>query len=97
MRSDEVGAAWGVLSPVLDEMNKKNIGTEVYDLGSRGPDKAIYLWAKHGVQWLDEWNEVSLSWMFVLCIPLCLILQVYDKKVVKKNEKKRLPTYLWKM
>lgn len=54
MRSDEVGAAWSVLSPVLDEMNKKNIGTEVYDLGSRGPDKAIYLWAKHGVQWLDE-------------------------------------------
>lgn len=54
MRSDEVAAAWSVLSPVLDEMSKKNLGTEVYDLGSRGPDKAIYLWAKHGVQWLDE-------------------------------------------
>lgn len=54
MRSDEVAAAWNILSPVLQEMGQKNIAQEFYDLGSSGPDKAIYLWAKHGVQWLDD-------------------------------------------
>lgn len=54
MRSDEVAAAWNILSPVLRAMATNNVSTELYELGSRGPDKAIYLWAKHGVQWLDE-------------------------------------------
>ncbi|CAI9101346.1 OLC1v1038647C1 [Oldenlandia corymbosa var. corymbosa] len=54
MRSDEVSAAWNILSPVLTEMGKNNIASEVYEIGGRGPDKAVYLWAKHGVQWLDD-------------------------------------------
>ncbi|KAL2477814.1 Glucose-6-phosphate 1-dehydrogenase 4 [Forsythia ovata] len=54
MRSDEVSAAWNVLSPVLHELDNENIVPEQYDLGGRGPDKAVYLWAKHGVRWLDD-------------------------------------------
>lgn len=54
MRSDEVSAAWNILSPVLQEMGKNNIPLEPYEMGSRGPDKTIYLWAKHRVQWVDD-------------------------------------------
>lgn len=53
MRSDEVSAAWHILSPILHEIDKKNIAPEPYDLGGRGPVKASDLWAKHGVQWVD--------------------------------------------
>ncbi|KAI3448454.1 hypothetical protein Pfo_005119 [Paulownia fortunei] len=54
MRSDEVTAAWNVLSPILHELDKNKLVPEQYDLGGRGPDKAIYIWAKHGVQWMDD-------------------------------------------
>ncbi|CAI9770209.1 unnamed protein product [Fraxinus pennsylvanica] len=54
MRSDEVAAAWNVLSPVLHELDNENLVPEQYELGGRGPDNAIYLWAKHGVRWLDD-------------------------------------------
>ncbi|CAA3026579.1 glucose-6-phosphate 1-dehydrogenase 4, chloroplastic isoform X1 [Olea europaea subsp. europaea] len=54
MRSDEVAAAWNVLSPVLHELDNENLVPEQYELGGRGPDEAIYLWAKHGVRWLDD-------------------------------------------
>lgn len=54
MRSDEVAAAWNVLSPVLHELDNENLVPEPYELGGRGPDEAIYLWAKHGVRWLDD-------------------------------------------
>ncbi|CDP15216.1 unnamed protein product [Coffea canephora] len=54
MRSDEVSAVWNILSPVLQEMGKNNIPLELYEMGSRGPDKTIYLWAKHRVQWADD-------------------------------------------
>lgn len=54
MRSDEVAAAWNVLSPVLHEMDNNRLVLERYEQGSRGPDKAVYLWAKHGVKWMDE-------------------------------------------
>ncbi|XP_051144968.1 inactive glucose-6-phosphate 1-dehydrogenase 4, chloroplastic isoform X2 [Andrographis paniculata] len=54
MRSDEVAAAWNLLSPVLREMDSNNLVPEKYEQGSRGPDKAIYLWAKHGVKWMDD-------------------------------------------
>ena len=49
MRSDELGAAWNILSPVLQEMDKKNIAPELYELGGRGPVGTFYLRAKHGV------------------------------------------------
>lgn len=54
MRSDEVGAGWNILSTVLQEMEKKNIAVELYKLGSKGPDKAADIWAKHGVEWLED-------------------------------------------
>ncbi|KAG8363940.1 hypothetical protein BUALT_Bualt19G0074600 [Buddleja alternifolia] len=54
MRSDEVASAWNVLYPVLQELDKNNLVPEQYELGGRGPDNAIYLWAKHGVQWMDD-------------------------------------------
>ncbi|XP_059652239.1 inactive glucose-6-phosphate 1-dehydrogenase 4, chloroplastic isoform X2 [Cornus florida] len=54
MRSDEVTAAWNILSPVLDEIDKNNIAPELYELGGRGPVEAFYLWAKHGVRWVED-------------------------------------------
>ncbi|GFY89082.1 glucose-6-phosphate dehydrogenase 4 [Actinidia rufa] len=43
MRRDELGAAWNILSPVLQEMDKKNTAPELYELGGRGPVGAFYL------------------------------------------------------
>lgn len=54
MRSDEVAAAWNVLSPVLQEIDKNSIAPELYELGGRGPVGAYYLWAKHGVPWAED-------------------------------------------
>ncbi|XP_004230338.1 inactive glucose-6-phosphate 1-dehydrogenase 4, chloroplastic [Solanum lycopersicum] len=54
MRSDEVEAAWNILSPVLSELDNNNATIEHYEFGSKGPDKAGNLWAKHGVKWLDD-------------------------------------------
>ncbi|KAL3349843.1 hypothetical protein AABB24_022751 [Solanum stoloniferum] len=54
MRSDEVEAAWNILSPVLSELDNNNVTLEHYEFGSKGPDKAGNLWAKHGVKWLDD-------------------------------------------
>ncbi|KAF5454219.1 hypothetical protein F2P56_023900 [Juglans regia] len=54
MRSDELAAAWNILSPVLNEMDKKNSVPELYELGGRGPVGAYYLWAKHGVPWAED-------------------------------------------
>ncbi|KAH9670447.1 Inactive glucose-6-phosphate 1-dehydrogenase 4 [Citrus sinensis] len=50
MRSDELTAAWNILNPVLQEIDKNNIAPELYELGGRGPVGAYYLWAKHGVK-----------------------------------------------
>lgn len=54
MRSDELAAAWKILSPVLNEIDKNNIAPELYELGGRGPIGAYYLWAKHGVRWAED-------------------------------------------
>ncbi|KAK9192547.1 hypothetical protein WN944_003240 [Citrus x changshan-huyou] len=54
MRSDELTAAWNILNPVLQEIDKNNIAPELYELGGRGPVGAYYLWAKHGVQWIED-------------------------------------------
>lgn len=54
MRSDEVAAAWDILSPVLCDIDENNVAPEPYDLGSGGPVKASQLWAKHGVQWVED-------------------------------------------
>ncbi|XP_058076241.1 inactive glucose-6-phosphate 1-dehydrogenase 4, chloroplastic isoform X2 [Magnolia sinica] len=54
MRSDEVAAAWNILTPVLREMDEKKIAPELYQFGGRGPVGAYYLGAKHGVRWADD-------------------------------------------
>lgn len=54
MRSDEVEAAWNILSPVLKEIEKNRVVPEFYEFGSRGPVGAYYLGAKHGVRWADD-------------------------------------------
>lgn len=54
MRSDELAAAWNILSPVLQEMDEGKIAPELYQFGGRGPIGAYYLGAKHGVRWADD-------------------------------------------
>ncbi|KAK9136614.1 hypothetical protein Sjap_007208 [Stephania japonica] len=54
MRSDEVAAAWDILTPVLNEIDKNNVAPEIYEFGGRGATGAYYLGAKHGVRWADE-------------------------------------------
>ncbi|KAK4424502.1 Inactive glucose-6-phosphate 1-dehydrogenase 4, chloroplastic [Sesamum alatum] len=54
MRSDEVAAAWNVLAPVLNAIDNNSLVPEQYEQGGSGPDKAVYLWAKHRVQWTDD-------------------------------------------
>ncbi|XP_056699112.1 inactive glucose-6-phosphate 1-dehydrogenase 4, chloroplastic isoform X2 [Spinacia oleracea] len=54
MRSDELAAAWNILTPVLQDISKNNVCPELYDVGGRGPEGACYLWAKHGVQWVED-------------------------------------------
>ncbi|GAV73380.1 G6PD_N domain-containing protein/G6PD_C domain-containing protein [Cephalotus follicularis] len=54
IRSDELAAAWNILTPILQEIDKRNVSPELYELGGRGPIGTFYLWAKHGVRWLDN-------------------------------------------
>ncbi|XP_028791494.1 inactive glucose-6-phosphate 1-dehydrogenase 4, chloroplastic [Neltuma alba] len=54
MRSDEVEAAWNILSKILNEIDKENMSVELYEVGGRGPVGAYYLWANHGVPWPEE-------------------------------------------
>ncbi|KAJ8529648.1 hypothetical protein K7X08_036483 [Anisodus acutangulus] len=39
---------------ILSELDNNNVTLEHYNFGSKGPDKAGNLWAKHGVKWLDD-------------------------------------------
>ncbi|KAJ3683015.1 hypothetical protein LUZ60_013242 [Juncus effusus] len=54
MRSDEVAAAWDILSPVIHEIDERKVTPELYEAGGRGPVGAYYLGAKHGVRWADD-------------------------------------------
>lgn len=54
MRSDEVAAAWEILSPIVDEIDQHKVTPELYESGGRGPVGAYYLGAKHGVRWADD-------------------------------------------
>lgn len=55
MRSDELAAAWTVLTPIIHEIDQNRVAPELYELGGRGPVNAYYLAAKHGVRLDDEW------------------------------------------
>ncbi|MQM06862.1 hypothetical protein Taro_039694 [Colocasia esculenta] len=54
LRSDELEAAWNILTPVLHEIDENKISPELYEFGGRGPVGAYYLGAKHGVRWADD-------------------------------------------
>eukprot|EP00252_Welwitschia_mirabilis_P000986 TRINITY_DN1096_c0_g1_i2.p1 TRINITY_DN1096_c0_g1~~TRINITY_DN1096_c0_g1_i2.p1 ORF type:complete len:409 (-),score=51.85 TRINITY_DN1096_c0_g1_i2:289-1515(-) len=54
MRSDELQAAWDIVTPVLEEIEKEQVVPELYHFGGRGPVGAYYLAAKHGVRWADD-------------------------------------------
>ncbi|KAJ6695039.1 GLUCOSE-6-PHOSPHATE 1-DEHYDROGENASE 2 CHLOROPLASTIC [Salix koriyanagi] len=53
IRSDELDAAWALFTPVLKELEEKNIIPEYYPYGSRGPVGAHYLAARYNVRWGD--------------------------------------------
>jgi len=55
MRSDELAAAWNVLTPVIHEIDQNRVAPELYEAGDKGPINAYYLAAKHGVRWDDDW------------------------------------------
>lgn len=54
MRSDELAAAWNILTPILYQIDENKIVPELYQFGGRGPVGAYYLGAKHGVRWADD-------------------------------------------
>ncbi|WOL10248.1 glucose-6-phosphate 1-dehydrogenase 4, chloroplastic [Canna indica] len=54
MRSDELEAAWSILTPILDQIEENKVVPELYQIGGRGPVGAYYLGAKHGVRWADD-------------------------------------------
>ncbi|XP_011023835.1 PREDICTED: glucose-6-phosphate 1-dehydrogenase 4, chloroplastic [Populus euphratica] len=54
MRSDELAAAWNILTPILQEIDKNRATPELYEVGGRGPIGPYYLYAKHGVRWIDD-------------------------------------------
>lgn len=53
IRNDELEAAWALFTPVLQEIEERQVAPELYPYGSRGPIGAHYLAAKHGVRWGD--------------------------------------------
>ena len=53
IRSDELEAAWGLFTPLLNELDSRKVQPELYPFGSRGPVGAHYLAAKYGVRWGD--------------------------------------------
>ncbi|AQL07048.1 Glucose-6-phosphate 1-dehydrogenase 4 chloroplastic [Zea mays] len=55
MRSDELAAAWNVLTPIIHEIDQNRVVPELYEAGDRGPINAYHLAAKHGVRWDDDW------------------------------------------
>lgn len=54
IRSDELDAAWAVISPLLTELENKKVVPELYTYGSEGPAGVYYLAAKHNIFWGDS-------------------------------------------
>ncbi|RWV91552.1 hypothetical protein GW17_00046155 [Ensete ventricosum] len=54
MRSDELEAAWNILTPILDKIEENKVVPELYEVGGRGPVGSYYLGANHGVRWADD-------------------------------------------
>ena len=54
MRSDELAAAWNILTPILQEIDKNHATPELYEVGGRGPIGPYYLYAKYQVRWVGR-------------------------------------------
>lgn len=61
IRNDELEAAWDLFTPILKEMEQKQIAPELYPYNSRGPVGSHYLAAKHGVRWGDMVDNPELD------------------------------------
>eukprot|EP00271_Cylindrocystis_brebissonii_P017813 TRINITY_DN477_c0_g1_i7.p1 TRINITY_DN477_c0_g1~~TRINITY_DN477_c0_g1_i7.p1 ORF type:complete len:322 (+),score=95.76 TRINITY_DN477_c0_g1_i7:1843-2808(+) len=59
IRSDELAAAWKIFTPVLNELEEKEIVPELYPYGSRGPIGSHYLAARYNVRWGDMLTEAA--------------------------------------
>eukprot|EP00884_Botryococcus_braunii_P023027 jgi/Botrbrau1/9408/Bobra.0252s0033.1 len=53
IRNDELEAAWELFTPILRELDERQVIPELYPYGSRGPVGAHYLGAKYNVRWGD--------------------------------------------
>lgn len=53
IRNDELEAAWDLFTPILKEIEQKQMAPELYPYNSRGPVGSHYLAAKYGVRWGD--------------------------------------------
>jgi glucose-6-phosphate 1-dehydrogenase len=53
IRDDELDAAWGLFTPLLNALDEGDVVPEPYPYGSRGPVGAHYLAARYGVRWGD--------------------------------------------
>ncbi len=53
IRGDELEASWDIFTPLLYELEEKQILPERYPYGSRGPIGAHYLAGKYDVKWGD--------------------------------------------
>jgi glucose-6-phosphate 1-dehydrogenase len=51
IRNDELEAAWDIFTPVLHELEERNIKPRPYRFGSKGPDEADALATRYGVNW----------------------------------------------
>lgn len=51
IRSDELEAAWDIFTPMLHELEERNIKPRPYRFGSKGPNEADALAARYGLTW----------------------------------------------
>lgn len=58
IRSDELDTAWSLFTPLLKELESREVAPELYPYGSRGPVGAHYLAAKYNVRWGDISGEL---------------------------------------
>jgi glucose-6-phosphate 1-dehydrogenase len=54
IRDDELEAAWKLFTPLLKELEEKQVAPELYPYNSRGPIGSHYLAAKYNVRFGDQ-------------------------------------------
>jgi glucose-6-phosphate 1-dehydrogenase len=51
IRADELEAAWDIFTPVLHELEERNIKPRPYPFGGTGPEAADVLASRYGTAW----------------------------------------------